>query len=160
MSPKKTSKRSTSPQRKTLTITKETYDMLSEWKGGERRGISFEAAIALLVEFAKSKGYDGALAKPGKWTISRRFFINSDQKPEMSYIRGNAYWKFHNLSCNKPAWVYIYLSNCTLVGRAGPDLFMVQIAGEPESDKPVFGIDRHLIYHLFVRRITDIKMLL
>jgi hypothetical protein len=55
-----------SPERKTLTITKETYDLLSEWKGGERRGISFDAAIGLLVEFAKSKKYDSALARPGK----------------------------------------------------------------------------------------------
>jgi hypothetical protein len=66
MPAQKTSKQSQSPERKTLTIQKETYDLLSDWKGGERRGVSFEAAISLLMEFAKSKGYNGALAKPGK----------------------------------------------------------------------------------------------
>ena len=65
MSSKITSKQSQSVQRKTLTITKDTYDLLSEWKGGDRKGVSFEAAIDLLIEFAKVKGYDGALAKPG-----------------------------------------------------------------------------------------------
>jgi len=66
MPSKKTSKQSQSPERKTLTITKETYDLLSEWKGGDRKGVSFETAIDFLIEFAKSKGYDCALAKPGQ----------------------------------------------------------------------------------------------
>jgi len=65
MPSKITSKRTPIVQRKTLTITKETYDLLAEWKGGDRKGVSFEAAIDLLIDFAKSKGYDCALAKPG-----------------------------------------------------------------------------------------------
>ena len=66
MTLKISAKHSPAAPRKTLTITKETYNPLSEWKGGEKRGVSFDAAIALLMEFARSKGYGSALAKPGK----------------------------------------------------------------------------------------------
>jgi len=66
MARKKKIQEEPSETRKTLTILKPTYDALSEWKGGERRGISFGEAIHCLVEFAKANGYESALAKPGK----------------------------------------------------------------------------------------------
>ena len=52
--------------RKTMTIPKEVYDRLVEWKGGERKGISFAEAIDRLVEYANETGYESAMANPGK----------------------------------------------------------------------------------------------
>jgi predicted CopG family antitoxin len=49
--------------RKTLTIPKEIYDRLVEWKGGERRGISFAEAIDRLVDYAQKTGYKSALVE-------------------------------------------------------------------------------------------------
>jgi predicted CopG family antitoxin len=66
MGRKKKNQEIPSESRKTLTITGSIYDSLVEWKGGERRGISFGEAISCLVEFAKANGYESALAKPGK----------------------------------------------------------------------------------------------
>ncbi len=53
-------------ERKTMTIPKDTYDRLAEWKGGERRGISFSEAIDRLIEHAQKTKYKSALAEPGK----------------------------------------------------------------------------------------------
>ena len=52
------------PERKTMTLHEGTYKRLAEWKGGERRGISFSEAIDRLLEHAKDSGYKSALYDP------------------------------------------------------------------------------------------------
>ena len=51
-------------ERKTMTLHKETYERLANWKGGERRGISFSEAIDRLLEHAQNSGYKSALFDP------------------------------------------------------------------------------------------------
>ena len=63
MAPKKKAEKL---ERKTMTIPKETYHRLAEWKGGERRGVSFAEAIDRLLEHAMDSGYESAIASPKK----------------------------------------------------------------------------------------------